>query len=284
VRRQKLGPITISRVNCTLAQLRLVEPNPRSKDLLILRLEKGMMRLVVGQEHSVLKATDLAVVDRAFPVELQADAPVRFTILEIRRDGGLSDFSDLMIAGSTRIDASQGSGAFASAFIEKFCEEGHNLKQDIFDPLLRSLLNVLDTALYEAVDGSSRSKQTALSIRQIKRFIADNLRDPTLNPEKVATEIGVSRRYLDELFKDESTTISRHIWSRRLESCKQDLEDPRYAGRRITEIAFSWGFNSASHFSRSFNERFEMSPSRSRTLAVSRRVKLKAPDNGVAAG
>jgi len=281
----QLGSIAICRVDCTPAQLRAIEPNAASSsDLLILRLEEGTMHLVTGQECSVLEAGDLAVLDGISPVELQADAPVRFTTLQIGHDRGVNDFSGLTMAGSTRIDASQGGGAVASAFIEKFCEEGHNLTHDILDSLIRSLISVLDTAVFEAVGSTCCSKQTAFTIRQIKRYIADNLREPTLNPLKVAEEIGVSRRGLDGLFKHESTTISRYIWSRRLECCMQDLENPRYAGRRITEIAFSWGFNSASHFSRSFNDRFHMTPSRARSLAEAKRARMQTHANGLAAG
>ena len=36
--------------------------------------------------------------------------------------------------------------------------------------------------------------------------------------------------------------------------------DPRLARSSLSEIAFSWGFNDASHFSRSFRERHGMSP------------------------
>ena len=46
-------------------------------------------------------------------------------------------------------------------------------------------------------------------------------------------------------------------------------EDARQAGRGVSEIAFAWGFNDASHFSRAFKQRFGMSPKEYRARACS---------------
>ena len=41
----------------------------------------------------------------------------------------------------------------------------------------------------------------------------------------------------------------------------RDLKNPQHTGRTITEIAFSWGFNNAAHFSRVFREHAGLPPS-----------------------
>ena len=50
------------------------------------------------------------------------------------------------------------------------------------------------------------------------------------------------------------TTIERAIWSGRLAAARRDLLDPRLSDRSVTAIAFSWAFNDAAHFSRSFSK------------------------------
>ena len=50
------------------------------------------------------------------------------------------------------------------------------------------------------------------------------------------------------------------ILRRRLEECAMQLRDPIWARRTITEIAFSWGFNNATHFARVFREKYGLSP------------------------
>jgi AraC-like DNA-binding protein len=62
------------------------------------------------------------------------------------------------------------------------------------------------------------------------------------------------------LFKDEETSTMRYIWQRRLENCRNDLLAPINAGDRISDIAFRWGFNDLSHFSRVFKQRHDFSP------------------------
>jgi AraC-like DNA-binding protein len=44
-----------------------------------------------------------------------------------------------------------------------------------------------------------------------------------------------------------------------LQNCRQELETQ--AGKTVTDVAFSWGFSSSSHFSRVFREYFGIVPS-----------------------
>jgi AraC-like DNA-binding protein len=61
------------------------------------------------------------------------------------------------------------------------------------------------------------------------------------------------------LFQGENNTVNRYIWDLRLEKCRADLANPLHRHRTITEIAFAWGFNNSTHFSRIFKERFGLS-------------------------
>ena len=61
------------------------------------------------------------------------------------------------------------------------------------------------------------------------------------------------------LFSERGTTVSDYIWQARLQNCRQELE--AHAGKTITDVAFSWGFSSSSHFSRVFRKYFGVVPS-----------------------
>jgi len=91
-------------------------------------------------------------------------------------------------------------------------------------------------------------------------YVERNLVDPDLDISRIAQALGYSKRTLHKLFADDSTTLSRLIWNRRLEHCRQQLLDPAQARRSITEIAHSWGFSDSQHFSRAFKTRFGASP------------------------
>ena len=82
---------------------------------------------------------------------------------------------------------------------------------------------------------------------------------PDLCIDQISAELGCSKRYLHMLFSERGTTVSDYIWQARLQNCRQELE--AHAGKTITDVAFSWGFSSSSHFSRVFRKYFGVVPS-----------------------
>jgi AraC-like DNA-binding protein len=84
----------------------------------------------------------------------------------------------------------------------------------------------------------------------------------------VAQAAGLSPDHLARLFRGEPLPLSRLIWQWRLEACHRDLVDPRLASRSVSDIAFSWGFNEAAHFSRSFKEQYGLTPREWRQQSV----------------
>jgi AraC-like DNA-binding protein len=97
--------------------------------------------------------------------------------------------------------------------------------------------------------------------REVIRYIETNLRDPTLTAESVADGVHLSPRYLRTIFAESGEKVSDYIRRRRVEECARKLRDPLWNGHSLMKIAFSCGFNSAAHFSRSFREQFHVSPS-----------------------
>jgi AraC-like DNA-binding protein len=106
----------------------------------------------------------------------------------------------------------------------------------------------------------SLSKSRAATMVRVKALIEELLPDFALDTAMIARRAGLSARYLNGLFGEEGTSLMRYIWRRRLERCAKDLCDPRRAGERVAEIAFRWGFNDASHFSRAFKQQFGCAP------------------------
>jgi AraC-like DNA-binding protein len=90
-------------------------------------------------------------------------------------------------------------------------------------------------------------------------FIREHLRDPDLSIDQISAALNCTKRYLHMLFSERGTTISDYIQHARLQNCRQELESQ--AGKTITDVAFSWGFSSSSHFSRVFRKHFGVVPS-----------------------
>ena len=131
-------------------------------------------------------------------------------------------------------------------------EEAQGVEQAFAD-LLGSAIKYPGTAA-DHVDTSARYREACLFIRR-------NLTDPSLNPATVAAHVDTSTRSLARTFARAGTTIERMIWRERLAAARRDFLDPRFLERSITDIAFSWGFNDAAHFSRSFSKTYGVTPS-----------------------
>jgi AraC family transcriptional regulator, positive regulator of tynA and feaB len=101
----------------------------------------------------------------------------------------------------------------------------------------------------------------ARAILNLKSAIEAHLFDTSLRPEGVAAAARMSVRYANVLLAEEGTPVERYIWARRLERSRKALADSRQDHRSISEIAYSHGFSSQSHFTRRFKEMYGATPS-----------------------
>jgi AraC family transcriptional activator of tynA and feaB len=146
-----------------------------------------------------------------------------------------------------------------------------------------TLLGVLARCCARMPAGTSRGDVSRkVRCEQIKDRINADLRNPKLSVRSVAQMVGVTTRYLQLLFAHEDDCVSQYIKRERLRGCLLDLRDTDFDDRSITEIAFSWGFNSAAHFSSSFRREYGLSPRDYRSadldaLATLRHTEVEGP-------
>ena len=135
--------------------------------------------------------------------------------------------------------------------------------------LLRTEANILDLLRTVLMARAKRRTVPEQQLRAIKAFVRQHIRDRRLGPAMIASEFGITRRYVHALFQSESMTLGHYIRAVRLEACRRELETTGAAPLSLTEFALSWGFYDLSHMSRYFREAFNESPTevRSRALA-----------------
>jgi acetamidase/formamidase/AraC-like DNA-binding protein len=97
-------------------------------------------------------------------------------------------------------------------------------------------------------------------LRRISQNIENRLGDRNLNIMSVAQGEGLSSRYVQKMFEASGESFTRYLLGRRLERCREYLISPDYDHLSVSEICFLWGFNDPAHFSRSFKERYGVSP------------------------
>ena len=141
--------------------------------------------------------------------------------------------------------------------------EGEN---GVYGETSRSLTNALLSVLATALDTNnkkplSNSFKSGQLLRNIMDFIDANLSNSNLCPEFVASSFQISPRYLRKLFQtDGCNSMTEYMRNKRLDMCAIDLIKKGAEKKNITQIAYFWGFNNSSSFTRSFKAYFGLSP------------------------
>jgi AraC-like DNA-binding protein len=99
-------------------------------------------------------------------------------------------------------------------------------------------------------------------MNRASQIIAKHLADPTLTPDLLCREIGVSRSGLYRIFEPVGG-VSTYIRRARLRKTRDALADSS-DGRSISTIAEQWGFMDSSTYSRMFKKEFGISPREAR--------------------
>ncbi len=84
-----------------------------------------------------------------------------------------------------------------------------------------------------------------------------NIEEP-LSPDDLAMHVGVSRRHLERLFKKHLDTVpSKFYLELRLERARQMLQQ---SDKSVVQVGLACGFSSASHFSTTYRNHFNITP------------------------
>jgi len=100
---------------------------------------------------------------------------------------------------------------------------------------------------------------------KLRVLIESQLTNPDIDAQSIAAGAGISERHANRLLALEGTSIRRLLMERRLNKCREMIEDPRHMHRSISDIASLYGFRNLSHFTRVFKGRFGLSPSEYRS-------------------
>ena len=237
-------------------------PGGGKKMLRIRYQESGSSLVFQGQRSFRLNAGDWLISDPHQRHSAVNEGDVSHLWLQIPCNALTS--SELQVARATRQlpMATPIAGALREAMqvaVETRGEIGQGMGQDMartMTGLVKQALGQLPVPAGSATATHRSAREDAA--RRARAYIERHLRDPDLSVERVAQVLGCTPRYVHKLFEG-TESVSRYIWNRRLELCRYRLEEQ--PDQTLTALAFDYGFNSSSHFSRSFRERFGTTPS-----------------------
>lgn len=226
-------------------------------------LLRGRLRGAQRGRETVLRPGEMTIYDTSAPTVFRAGEPFDLLVLKLPRATLGADAQRISRLAAVTISGDAELPRLARRF---FCRTAAGLANNSIsstDVERGEHVRDLVRRLYRAVSGSGQyanGRSQAELLFQAHAYIEANLRDPELDPARVARGCFISTRYLHRIFEQEGLTVSAWIRAARLDRCRRDLLDPALAGEPIAAIAAGWGLRSAQHFSRLFHTTYGCSP------------------------
>ena len=217
----------------------------------------GARRYAQSGAEVLLNAGDTTIIDASHPWSSTCETDCVRLYLRVPRWMLENRLRSREIRAAQKIWGTTRAGAAVHRLSQSLYYEARRMDKDETDASLDAYFHALAVALGH--NEISEEARTAL-LHHILRYIDSHLAEPTLSPVVVASAVGISLRHLHRVFSATDGTMGDYIRGRRLEQCRKDMMDSRLRARTITEIAFSWGFSDAAHFSHAFRKQFGTSP------------------------
>jgi len=161
------------------------------------------------------------------------------------------------------LDAARGLGYSAQQLMCGVLTEGNEFTPRGARLFAQSLVGfigeLVNSTLHDGASASSQRRHKILA--RARDFIEEHLSDDELSPQFIAQGMGISARYLSDIFAAEGTSPMRWVQQRRLERCRMEIEKRGAGQQLICEIAYSMGFANVSSFNRAFKAHYGRSPS-----------------------
>ena len=209
-----------------------------------------------------LKKGDCALYCSTDPYHLSLSDDFQQLVLQVRKTDLQNRLPEAAELTGMRIDGTSQVGGLVSDSLVQFAQTIATADRPVQAFMGETMLDLIATGLASLRPECTREyarPDVQIQLRA-KRFIQSNLGNQALDRTMVARAMGLSVRRLNQIFAGENTSLSRYIKQARLNAVASDLEAPHFAGRSITELAMSRGFENMQHFSKSFRDQFQMSP------------------------
>ena len=142
------------------------------------------------------------------------------------------------------------------AFLKGLCEEAYQCRDDL--RYLSVCANTVALTLQKTGNELPPINKSVSLIREATEIIHLRFAEP-ITLQSVAKELHVTPQYLSNLFsKYAKTSFVNYLTDRRLRIAAMELQN----GSNVTEACFRSGYRNLSHFIRSFQKKYGVTPSR----------------------
>lgn len=267
----RLATLELSRVTSTAQLVRRTPARiaAAAEDFFLVSIQsRGRGRVAQDGREAVLEPGDFALYDSTRPYTLTFDGDFQQYVLMLPGPLLRSTLRRTEALTATTVSGQRGAGHLMVRMIRTLAAEIDTLAPESAAAVADSVTQILVAGLaaLPGARGPACTQLQALHREQVRALVRERLRDPALSVGEIARCLRLSPSTLHRAWAGESCSLSDWIWAQRLDGARRDLCDPALAGRSVSQIAFSWGFNDAAHFSRAFRARFGCAPSELRPV------------------
>ena len=159
------------------------------------------------------------------------------------------------------VGAREGLGRLAADTVLALQREASLMNATQFLGAARAAADLVLLAVCGAAELTSRDRSIRVSnLARAKRIIRARLGEADLSLSDIASECGLSLRYLHDLFRDDGRTVREYLQLERLQAARALLERSPVGTTTVTDVCMMCGFSTPSQFSTAFKRAFGLSP------------------------
>ena len=261
IRADELATLRLSRVTATPQVVRRTAAKiaHASEDYFLVSIQTQGEGLISQDGRTArLAPGDFALYDSTRPYELRFERPFQQYVLRLPGATLRTALRDTQLLTASTVSGQRGAGHLMIGMIQTLAADIDTLAPESAAAVAESVTQILIAGLsaLPAARQQPVSQLAGYHRAQIKACARSRLSDPGLTVAGIASQLRVSPSTLHRAWAGEACSIAEWIWAQRLDAARRDLCDPSQSARSVSEIAYSWGFNDAAHFSRSFRARF----------------------------
>jgi AraC-like DNA-binding protein len=231
---------------------------------------KGRYRYDQARREAFIEPGEAYFFHNCLPGVFEADAGGDYWLIALPARVIIPGFGDSSSLVGCRITNAKAELKLLTSYLEAVYRT-----PGLRDPNTRSVIGSHVTDLIVATVGRADEASQASAGRGIRatryKLAMEEIQrrhcEPTLNGERLARSLSVSKRYLQQLFEENGRTLSSEIMNERLKAVRRALSDPALDGLKISEIVYRCGFSDLSYFNRAFRRTYGETPKAARGLA-----------------
>jgi AraC-like DNA-binding protein len=226
----------------------------------VVTLKGGQALFELGGEQVVIRPGDIYIHDMQRPFRSVGigDELIEWQVVHLPRNLLADQLEAAKDAYALRLEAGNPESRVFKSFLQAFHQNLDQLDEESLASFENTAIEMLNNVLFlrRPFDEVKNTRE----LNRVQTTLMAYLRQPVFNLQKIGEEVGISPRTIHRMFQKIGTTPAKWLEERRLEAIAKELRTSGKSGRLITNIAYSYGYNDPSHFSRVFKKRFGVSP------------------------